>query len=92
MRADYRPYGFGVGWPATPFAAPSVTELGKRMAPPATSPPCFAPWFALSICDAHPQANSSPTAAIVEISVRIMVILPKFLLLSPDDVARFDVF
>jgi hypothetical protein len=38
--------------------------------------------------DAHPQANSSPTAAIVEMSILIMTILLE--LLSPDNVTGLD--
>jgi hypothetical protein len=86
----YRLYGFGEGWPATPLAAPSLTELGSRETPPTTCPAWFAPWFALSIWDAQPQTNSSPAAAIVDSKILIMVVLLR--LLRPDDVAGLDAF
>jgi hypothetical protein len=49
--------------------------LGNRETPPTVWPAWFAPWFALSTWEAQPQANSSPTAAIVEINILIMMIL-----------------
>jgi hypothetical protein len=74
-RQVYRPYGFAFGCPATPWAAPSLNELGTRLTPPTPWPTWFAPLLALSVVDAQPQANSSPTAAIVEINILIMTIL-----------------